>query len=116
MKISAVLNFVNCYKNIITNIKTIDSEFKGPKAKIFDQCTDNNFTPFTINEYVLSYNIVDQSLFGGTLPDGAGCWQFAHWTKWAPYIAQNMVQSISPLVGADPSKWSAEDLFNSLGI
>lgn len=74
VKLSAILNFVNCYKNLITNVGKIEKEFIGNKAKLFDQCTDNNFTPFTISEYTLSYNINDQALFGGTTADGRGCW------------------------------------------
>jgi len=27
-------------------------------------------------------------LIGGTSLDNRGCWQFAWWTKWTPYVAQ----------------------------
>ena len=59
LKLSSVLNFVNCYKNLVTDIADLNKEWIGPDAKIFDQCTDNSFTPFTITEQILSYNIVD---------------------------------------------------------
>ena len=42
----------------------------------------------TLKNWVITDGLTDQSLIGGTTIDGRGCWQFAYWTKWTPYVAQ----------------------------
>ena len=118
MKVSTLFDFIDCYKNLITNVKNLESEMKGPKAKTWDQCTNNSNTQLvTIFNNILSYNIADQAIIGGSKADGDGCWQFAYWSKWAPYLAKSgakLVESVAEASGADTSDWGTEDFFEKM--
>jgi hypothetical protein len=50
----------------------------------------------------------DTALFGGTEVDGRGCWQFAQWTKWTPYVTQMGYDAIKSLI-VDPETHVEQD-------
>jgi hypothetical protein len=58
-------------------------------AKFIDECkASNGGGLITLKQWTLSENVEKQSILGGTIVDGPGCWKFAQWTSWAPYVAK----------------------------
>jgi hypothetical protein len=51
-----------------------------------DQCAGAVAPVVTFQNTEIAPAITDQYLIGGKTIDGPGCWQFALWNKWAPYL------------------------------
>ena len=78
----------DCYKTMVSDLCNWSSTFTGKDAKYMDACSPSiGSNLITIKKWVISDALTDQNLIGGTVPDGRGCWQFAEWTKWTPYVA-----------------------------
>lgn len=81
------LQLKNCYKKIIEDLCDWNTVF-GEEAKFYDGCDDYTMSsPVVIQALKLTDSIVDNPLLGGSAANGKGCWKFAEWTNWAPYLA-----------------------------
>ena len=83
-----MLALKNCYKDVIADICDWKTLFSAD-AKFYDGCDDYTLNgPVTIQSFKITDTIAPTPLFGGTEANGKGCWRFAEWTNWAPYLAQ----------------------------
>lgn len=84
--LQTTFQFQNCYKTIISDLcdwKTFFSE----DAKYYDGCNESTGGgAIDIKTWPITDAQTDKSLLGGTVAGGQGCWRFAEWTKWAPYL------------------------------
>lgn len=88
LKLSTLFDFQDCYKTMISDLCNWSSTFNNKDSKWIDSCTPSSSPgPVTLKNWVLTDGLTNQSLIGGTVIDGRGCWQFAYWTKWTPYVA-----------------------------
>jgi len=60
----------------------------GDSAQWLDSCTTSVNQQLTVKDYEVAKAISSQNVLGGTEEDGPGCWQFALWNKWTPYLAE----------------------------
>lgn len=89
VKLGTLFDFQDCYKTLIDDLCDWNKTFLGRDARWIDECKPSTGSSLvTVQDWLLAPNNVDQSLIGGTAIDGRGCWQFAEWTKWTPYVAQ----------------------------
>jgi hypothetical protein len=75
----------------------------GRDARWIDDCQPSDGSAFvTIQDWLFVPSNIDQSLLGGSVTDvndGKGCWRFAEWTKWTPYVAQTGYDVIKSVLG-----------------
>lgn len=97
LQLSTLIDFVNCYKYIITDLCAIGETISNNESKWIDECQPSGntakifFKDWVLQENLYDYNTSAQqliSLIGGTALDNRGCWQFAWWSKWTPYVAR----------------------------
>lgn len=61
----------------------------NPEAKFIDGCNEySNGGGITVKSWTITNPVTNEAIIGGFAPEGKGCWRFAKWTKWAPYLAQ----------------------------
>jgi len=97
---------MDCYKTIIEDIGEPQSTWYSEDALFIDECnTSDAGGTITLKKWILSPAVRDRgSVLGGERPGGAGCFKFAEWTKWAPYVAQAGLSVVESLgVTLDPS-------------
>ena len=81
--------FQDCYKTVIADLCDWQSTAAGKDAKWIDECSSPTSTALiSLKKWTLSSALDEQALLGGTVSDGRGCWQFANWSNWAPYLAR----------------------------
>ena len=59
-------------------------------AKFIDTpCSGHSGSSITVRKFILSDAVSEDmgTILGGTREDQAGCWRFAKWAQWAPYVA-----------------------------
>mmetsp|Transcript_32304 Transcript_32304/g.49458 ORF Transcript_32304/g.49458 Transcript_32304/m.49458 type:complete len:157 (-) Transcript_32304:29-499(-) len=84
-----------CYKTILDDLGDWEKAWNSDTAKWIDSCSTSE-SQGTINVQSIELVASDsQSVLGGTSIDGEGCWEFATWTDWAPYLAQAGVNALS---------------------
>ena len=106
LKLGTMFDFQDCYKTMISDLCNWDSTFEGEDAKWFDDCSPSiGSSLVTLKNYILAEAISDMSFFGGTVTDGRGCWQFAEWTEWTPYVAQAGFKVLETL-GMSPGEFT----------
>ena len=77
----------NCNKVLLDSICDLNLPFATTSSQWVDECTVADAPEVKVLNYRLSPQIQDQNLLGGKTIDGPGCFQFALWNKWAPYMA-----------------------------
>mmetsp|Transcript_24770 Transcript_24770/g.38557 ORF Transcript_24770/g.38557 Transcript_24770/m.38557 type:complete len:106 (-) Transcript_24770:18-335(-) len=83
---------IQCEKVLINDMCDFDSCWAGPSAQWVETCEESTSSDsITVEEYEISPAYSDQSLIGGIAPSGYGCWKFANWSDWAPYVANLML-------------------------
>lgn len=94
--LTSLLDMYDCYKTIIADMCDWSSTFFTKDAKWVDSCAPSgNTSTITVKKWTIQQNLYDSnlqtsklvSLLGGSSFDNRGCWQFAWWTKWTPYVA-----------------------------
>lgn len=89
VKLGYLLDLQDCMKEMITDMCDWNKTFLGREAKWIDECKlSTGAAKVTVQKWLLAQSNINQSLIGGYAVDGPGCWQFAEWTKWTPYVAQ----------------------------
>lgn len=122
--LTSLLDMYNCYKTLIADLCDWSNTFIGKDAKWIDDCSPaGNTSTLTIKKWTLQEKLYDTnlnddkliSLIGGTSYDNRGCWQFAQWTKWTPYVAQasfdaftHMLADSNSHIGMDYDTFSDE--------
>lgn len=95
--LTSLMDMYDCYKTLIADMCDWSSTFYTKDAKWVDSCSPaGNTSTMTIKKWTIQQQLYDSnlqdnkliSLLGGTSYDNRGCWQFAWWTKWTPYVAQ----------------------------
>ena len=103
-----MFDFQDCYKTMISDLCTWDSTFMSEGSKWVDDCSPSvGSNLVTLKNFILTEAINDQSLIGGTVIDGRGCWQFAEWTKWTPYVAQSGYKMLQDTFNLFPESQTA---------
>ena len=67
--------------------------FTSLESSWVDECQfSSSGGPITLHRWEIAEDTTgsgeQNDVLGGMDPDGVGCWSFAQWTDWAPYIAQ----------------------------
>ena len=105
-----MLGLKNCYKEIIKDICDWKTLF-GSEALLYDGCNDYTVSsPITIQTLKVTDTIPPTSLVGGSSANGKGCWRFAEWTNWAPYLAEFGHSFFSPEDYHPPHMETPDDL------
>ena len=101
LNLDAQFEMQDCYKTMLEDLSDWTSTWRGEDAKWIDECTlSSGGGTVSLKSWSLTTSVTDQAVIGGTAADGEGCWKFATWTKWAPYVAQmgiNYLQNSSLL-------------------
>ena len=81
---------LDCYKTLIEDFGKPEISWLEKESTILDECSLSSGTGGTIvlKDWTLTSAVTNQDVIGGILPDAIGCWSFAQWTLWAPYLAQ----------------------------
>jgi len=87
---------------MISDLCNWQSTFINKDSKWIDECSNSADRGEVILKNWEISEKTNQALIGGAVPDGRGCWQFANWTKWTPYVAQLGFDAFKTLV-ADSS-------------
>ena len=75
LKLSTLFDFQDCYKTMISDLCDWSSTFVGKEAKWIDSCTPSTGSGLvTLKNWTITDALTDQSLIGGTVIDGRGCW------------------------------------------
>jgi len=109
LKMATLLTFQDCYKEMIKDLCNWDNTFNGKDSKWTDSCSPSRTDggQVTLKKWLIA-DESDTSMFGGTEIDGRGCWQFAQWTKWTPYVTQMGYDALKSLI-IDPETHVEED-------
>ena len=100
LSVNFYFEFVDCYKTIIDDLCDWGPSWDGRDARIIDECNPSGTSQdATLQDYLLSDTISDTPFLGGRDEDEYGCWQFAEWTKWTPYIAKAGMQYLNDFLG-----------------
>jgi hypothetical protein len=113
LKLSTMFDFQDCYKTMISDLCDWSNTFNTKDSKWIDSCSPSTGSSLvTIKNWQITNQLSDQSLLGGTVANGKGCWQFAQWTKWTPYVAQMGFELIKKHVlgGGEDLGMSLEEL------
>ena len=87
IKISTMFDFQDCYKTMINDLCDMKTTWEDKTAKWIDECAPSSGTGLiTLKRWTVTEVLTDDALIGGTNAGGKGCWQFAEWTKWTPYL------------------------------
>lgn len=79
----------DCYKIILDDLSDWKGTWTGEDAKWIDECSLSiGVGAVQLKSWTLTDGVSEKAVIGGTEANGEGCWKFANWTKWAPYIAQ----------------------------
>lgn len=125
LQLSTLTDLVNCYKYIVTDLSKIGDTVLNNEAKWIDNCSPSGntkkmyFKDWTVQEAIYDTNLNMPrliSLIGGTSLDSRGCWQFAWWTKWTPYVAQLGFKGIKHFVASTDSHHdtSFDEMFSKI--
>ena len=91
-KIDTEFTVKECSKTIFADIQDMKSSWTGDNAQWLETCYDS--TPVSVAIMDRSYTgVTDQMVLGGKEINGPGCFQFAEWSKWAPYAASMAYQA-----------------------
>ena len=79
------------------------SVYRGEDAKYIDSCTLSvGGGNIPVKKFKLSSNQFEHYILGQKDKDGAGCFKFAAFEKWAPYAAKSTIDAAQYMFG-DPS-------------
>ena len=86
--------FVDCYKNLLTDVANPFMALAGEDALFVDSCAlSSSAGPIKLQNWDIA-NAFEMFVIGGNAPGQLkGCFQFATWTEWAPYAAQAMLSA-----------------------
>ena len=98
----------DCYKKMISNLCKIQDTFNSEETKWLDECKPSIVGPGDID--IREFNLASEQkvwMLGGSYADGAGCFKFAKWTKWAPYTIQFAQNMFNEYVDTEPVEYMA---------
>ena len=102
-----MLNYLlqDCYKTIIDSICDLEATLYNDDSLWIDECIDSasGSSDLTVQEWELVAEF-ETDLLGGIEEDGAGCFVFAEWSDWAPYVAKMGHEYIVPMLGEKNTK------------
>ena len=87
-QIKTTIQMRDCSKILVYSVCEQNIPWFGTSAQWLDKCVDATATQVTVKNIEIAPAVTDQDLFGGKTMDGPGCFQFALWNKWAPYLSQ----------------------------
>ena len=82
---------MDCYKTIIEDIGNPVKNWYSEESLFIDDCsTSDAGGTITLKKWELWPSVTERGIVLGSdnSPGSAGCFRFAEWTKWAPYVAQ----------------------------
>jgi|DEB0MinimDraft_12_1074336.scaffolds.fasta_scaffold84813_1 hypothetical protein len=85
----------DCSKILLYGPGDFKKTWLGSNAQWLDSCSASVAPQVTIQNTEIAPAIANQNLLGGKTVNGPGCWQFALWSKWAPYIANYMTTALT---------------------
>jgi hypothetical protein len=83
-----------CSKVLVNSVKDLKSNWLGTNAQWLEKCESSTAPQVTIQNTEVAPAISNQNLLGAKAIDEPGCWQFALWSKWAPYIANYVASAM----------------------
>ena len=87
--IQTQFQLIECYKTLIDDLGNPLGSFDQLGSNFLDECTfSSSGGPISLNIWDIVSEDTEHDVLGGTEADGVGCWSFASWTQWAPYVAQ----------------------------
>ena len=76
---------------MIADMSDFGSVYRGETAQYIDSCTlSSGGGPIPIKNFKLSSDGFEHYILGQKDKDGAGCFQFANFEKWAPWAARSV--------------------------
>jgi hypothetical protein len=89
LAITTQFQLVECYKTLIADLGKPLGSIRSQDSLLIDECPlSSTGGPIQLQNWELATSAVDNDILGGTSEDGVGCWSFATWTDWAPYVAR----------------------------
>ena len=111
LNLDASFEMQDCYKTLLDDLSDWTKTWDGEDAKWIDQCSaSTGGGTVSLKSWTLTSAVTNQAVIGGTTKDGEGCWKFAAWTKWAPYLAQLGVNAFD-MGGILPIENQSDELF-----
>ena len=89
-------SFKNCYKTLINDLCDF-SQWLSPTATWLEECEDSEMVNMYDRKTALIPKSYNQVFMGGLEPDGVGCFQYAKFNNWAPYVAQAAFNAVTGL-------------------
>lgn len=86
-QIKTTIQMRDCSKILVYSVCEQNIPWLGNSSQWLDTCVDSTAPQLSVMNHVIAPAISDQNLLGGKTMDGPGCFQFAMWNKWAPYMA-----------------------------
>ena len=78
------------------------SVYRGEEAKYIDSCTlSYGGGPIPIKKFKLSSDGFEHYILGQKDKDGAGCFKFAAFEKWAPWAAKSVFETTSYMMSSN---------------
>lgn len=91
LKLTTTYSLVDCYKTLLNDVSDYSDTWTGMNAQWIDSCAFGSLgSEITLQNFVLSAAVAQQSVIGGSTVDGPGCFKFADWLYWAPFY-ENLV-------------------------
>ena len=88
LQIYTDFQLVECTKTLIADMGDPFATFQKIDAKKLDECSYSlSGGSINLQDWEIASHSYDNDVLGGTTGDGVGCWSFAQWTDWAPYVA-----------------------------
>lgn len=76
--------------------------YRGEEAKYIDSCTlSSGGGPIPVKNFKLSSDGFEHYVIGGKDKDGAGCFKFANFEKWAPWAAQSVFETTKYMIDSN---------------
>jgi hypothetical protein len=89
LTITAQFQLVECYKALVADLGKPLASLNSQDSLFFDECPlSSSGGPISLQDWELVEADATTDVLGGQEGDGVGCWSFAQWTEWAPYVAQ----------------------------
>ena len=74
---------------MLSDLSDWTTTWSGSDALWIDECTTSTGGgTVSLQKWALTPAVINQNIIGGTTLGGEGCWKFASWSSWAPYLAQ----------------------------
>ena len=102
MLIETQFQLIECYKTIVDDLGQPFGSFNQLGSSWVDECAfSSSGGPIILNTWEIAPDTTDDGdqfdVLGGVEADGVGCWSFAQWTDWAPYVAQMGYMAVQAL-------------------